>query len=486
MNAQLLAGIALAATLAAAVGLPSPGVTEPAGDARRATEGSENPFCPLTDTQQQQASKAFSAMTPTFRHPRCANCHGGVDPFSQSGGHLGGEMPVFTTMDEGTGFETEDQERTLAQCQECHGALPGWKQPAPQLAFVNKSDTELCVQMKRMIFPANEFLRHIEHDVGSVNFIAEAFRGTRGLNEMGRDIFAAEAERPFRPEPPPISHAAFLAQARAWVDAMDGEYPEDYLCGCVPLRFELRFDSEVTFASEGVSIKERVQTTIPLTAKAEAGTSSNPLRGAALLQSEVVGMEVPGCVAKVTSTGDTARVLEVKADPKDWLSTLSVTLWPGKTEILMHLTCPKGSGSAPPSPGMWAPTWLHLHQDEHTNGIAVIRNWEPGDYSCSDAGDRCSVARKTYQRSSTCMEGGSCTEKTKIEIWLLTGADGSGPARRSQRRDFESDRHTSVALLTADAGPRKPDPAADQGEPVPLRHRLARSGPAPSGHSTFR
>src|SRR5262249_30099696 len=42
--------------------------------------------CRLSPAQQVAAVGAFKKMMPVFRHPRCANCHGGVNPFIEGTG----------------------------------------------------------------------------------------------------------------------------------------------------------------------------------------------------------------------------------------------------------------------------------------------------------------------------------------------------------------------------------------------------------------
>ena len=50
------------------------------------TTVARGPSCPLPVGRQVKAVKAFQAMMPVFRHPRCFNCHGGVNPFIEKTG----------------------------------------------------------------------------------------------------------------------------------------------------------------------------------------------------------------------------------------------------------------------------------------------------------------------------------------------------------------------------------------------------------------
>ena len=71
----------------------------------------------------------FQKMLPVIRHPRCANCHGGVDPFSGRG-HPPGAI------------DTVSSHKGSDQCEDCH--QKGWDIPSMEHAFVGKTDRELC------------------------------------------------------------------------------------------------------------------------------------------------------------------------------------------------------------------------------------------------------------------------------------------------------------------------------------------------------
>lgn len=376
-------------------------------------------FCSLNDDEQREASDAWASLVPTFHHPRCSNCHGGVDPFSDDGGHLGGAMPIFRT-DSDFG-KVDDLERTFGECQQCHGGLEGWTVPPEEMNFAGRSGTQICVQMKRFFHRPQRFLYHIEHDVGPVNFIREAFRGTRGLNERGRDNFEAEAERPFAPEPPPTTHAAFLAQARAWAGRFGEEFPGFDTgtggrdpCGCVPVRYELRFDSRITIDWGEVKVTEQVRFTAPLQRDESEPTAR--FEGSAPLEVVDLSMQVEGCRANVRSTGETARV-EVTDHPG-----LVASISPGMTNMTGTMTCQGITVPAQFTTGLWTPTWYALHQAEVSNGVGRFQDWEFPD-RCDDAGCQVVAARKTIERRGQC-EDAACTSETKIEIWEITGQPG--------------------------------------------------------------
>jgi hypothetical protein len=54
--------------------------------------------CPLTAEQTQKSIQAFAQITPLLHHPRCENCHGGVDPFSETGNHGGDQAEKAPTV----------------------------------------------------------------------------------------------------------------------------------------------------------------------------------------------------------------------------------------------------------------------------------------------------------------------------------------------------------------------------------------------------
>src|SRR5919112_2732932 len=178
--------------------------------------------CPVPVGKQVKAVKAFREMLPVFRHPRCFNCHGGVDPHSEN--HRGVDQ-----LEEGLTL-FGDRERYLKQCQECHDGLPGWMVPPREdLLFVGKSDEELCLQMKHHEKTGKEFVAHIfiDHDSTNVQFIAAGFKGDRALGQQGLKDYGLKAESP------PGNQADLTAKARKWVDLLGEQgYTASPECGC--------------------------------------------------------------------------------------------------------------------------------------------------------------------------------------------------------------------------------------------------------------
>jgi hypothetical protein len=182
------------------------------------------------------AVKAFNQFAPVFKEPRCINCHGGVNPYIADGDHAGGLIDVLGITDNDKIRQSEPavaaMHKTCSQSK-CH--IDGWFIPMKANHFVNKTEQELCLQMKRRNDNAQGFLRHVRID----SDIKIGFAGTRGLREPDPPT-----------EKPTMTYAQLLRSAEAWVRAMGGKFhrPED--CGCVihglVLRIQHRIDTDPT------------------------------------------------------------------------------------------------------------------------------------------------------------------------------------------------------------------------------------------------
>src|SRR5512147_2120013 len=96
-----VAGVALLRITPDSAERPDPGPTRIVASNARA--------CPLSPSEEQKAIDIFhDKLMPVLMHPRCFNCHGGVDPTTETGGHLGGAVQL-------TG--------KFGQCADCHGLL---------------------------------------------------------------------------------------------------------------------------------------------------------------------------------------------------------------------------------------------------------------------------------------------------------------------------------------------------------------------------
>ena len=173
----------------------------------------EGTSCPVPIGKQIEAIGAFAEMLPVFRHPRCMNCHGGMDIASAR--HPGADQlePMANPLD-------------VEQCQTCHDGLPGWRQPHSSVFFTGKSDEELCLQMKKFEHTGDEFVEHIFNDHGDVQFIGAGFVGDRALGEGLQDYGLTI-------ESSPGTQAQLTTKARKWVDLLGAGYSASPECGCV-------------------------------------------------------------------------------------------------------------------------------------------------------------------------------------------------------------------------------------------------------------
>lgn len=152
-------------------------------------------------------------MMPVLSHPRCANCHGGVN-VETGENHPGGEVSDVPVDDQGNMLPgTQSNE----QCLECHDEvaldtqISVWRLAPKHMSLINKDTLTLCQQMRTLNnlgrtgdpgTAANEaFIHHLSTD----QLIGFAFEGRRGMLDTS-------------PEPPPMNRAEFVAAASRWIE----------------------------------------------------------------------------------------------------------------------------------------------------------------------------------------------------------------------------------------------------------------------------
>ncbi len=405
-----VAALAVAQLAAGMSGRPSPALPVTATAAVR-VDDLQTPlaFCPLPMSQQEEAAAAFRVLAPTFHHARCANCHGAIRPFDRNGGHFGGALRRKRSAAE-----------NIALCQECHGGLPGWDQPVAGMSFHDKSPDELCLQMKRTKPSARAFLEHLFNDGGEANvqFGAEAFRGTRGLSEGARIIYEDETGRPFTPEPPPISHAMFMNQAEAWVDAMGGEFVGSAECGCIPLQLELFLDSRIIATDDADLFSTHVRATIPLDADAGGGEWGRaPLEH---LDNQLG--QLPGCIVQGEGEGGFIRVLdlEVTTDGGANLAlagrsppTITLTLVPENSGGSIQISCPGILSMTIPNL-QWSQQWRFLHEADRREDRYQLSDWRIERSSRMRDGRTVLATKEIRTRNS--WFGIDLREETRLEL----------------------------------------------------------------------
>ena len=243
-----------------------------AGVAR--AQADEQALCPLSEEQQQNSQSAWAQVAEAFKHDRCSNCHGKVNPFSGDT-HSGGQQDL--ELDDGGEI---DEANTFAACKSCHDKpSQNWKIPPTDLHWWNQSVAELCRTQHKKNRSPFAFLNHNTSDA----LIIEAFHGTFGTMENFRDD-----PKPY-PDPPPVSHAEHLARVEAWLSAQgvdSGDFSSKWRgdqidCGCVPVKYEVAIEdkgpyTDIPFCSGDWEIEE----TVPITFTADkryTGTGSGTM-----------------------------------------------------------------------------------------------------------------------------------------------------------------------------------------------------------------
>lgn len=188
---------------------------------------SQGAVCPLSDEQIQKSIDAFAKIVPTLtQEPRCVNCHGGVDPFAKPTNHGGGTVDP------------------IADCDTCHSEMPAksggaaskWRLAKQEHFFKGKDAKTLCKQMRDVFKQGADFIGHLVDDNGNSKFTEVAFLGTRGLNEVGRDMVDHYKDEP----PQQITQGGLINFGTEWINAQGGEFKGDIDCGCDPSHYAVR------------------------------------------------------------------------------------------------------------------------------------------------------------------------------------------------------------------------------------------------------
>ncbi len=354
----VLAGDTAAAPIAHAAPTKSIGPASPA------------PGCPLSPTQHVKSVKQFAEMMPVFRHPRCTNCHGGVNPFVEEevGGHRGGAMeppPPFNA----------------EQCQDCHDQLVGWDIPGKPLFFAGKSDQAICEQVKAFAEDGHNFIEHIRHDHGKIQFIAAGFAGDKALDAQSR------ADYDVKVEPPPGTQAELTELARKWVDAMGGEFVGPLDCGCKIPDFEVGFESTMSTVYSGgaggsSTLTGKGKVTLKLLANGsdpEYDVTSGPNSTDGLITWSGVSLTpgaATGCVATILGSTPTkfGFLLSVGAGEVPTL-LLEIVPEPDQHSVRQKCRSPAGTWVVAPTQqmaGAFSGGWVTLHgQGAGTSALAA-------------------------------------------------------------------------------------------------------------------
>jgi len=160
-----------------------------------------------TRVLRQQASptpfELFQKMLPVIRHPRCSNCHGGVDPVSGRG-HTPGAIdtnPAHTS--------------TYQPCKDCHSDAKEWFSPGADHFFVGKPDREVCAIFAEFAMKqghARFIDNHLTQDI-------QIMAGFEGLMGGARDTTGTSTDKA---DPPPMKHGEFVKLGKDWIEKGQG------------------------------------------------------------------------------------------------------------------------------------------------------------------------------------------------------------------------------------------------------------------------
>jgi hypothetical protein len=153
-------------------------------------------------TPPASADHPFAAVVAVMRHPRCLNCHRADTPRQANNGRI--HRPPVVRGSDGKGA-------SAMRCGNCHqesnnsaSRVPGaphWQLAPREMSWATLTDAEICRAVTNPASNGNrtldELVAHIEHDP----LIHWAWRP--GGNRT----------------PAPLSHAEFVALAKAWVSS---------------------------------------------------------------------------------------------------------------------------------------------------------------------------------------------------------------------------------------------------------------------------
>ena len=214
---------------------------------------------------------------PVFSHPRCANCHGGMDPFVEQGG-LSIQHPPGRIQDQ-------------SECPVCHNATQAikdtWRSARHEgLRFFGKDARQMCEMQSDKVreMSRGSYLNHLNTDT---------------LILAGFDGMAGGARDPDPPDKPLMKHNEFVRAARAWLNMGAG-------CGAwkgtIAQReeFAANYGYTTHFGKAHVTHHESANSQVNITRDAGVSKGTFTMGG----QSNVVTvMQLDGCESTATVTG---------------------------------------------------------------------------------------------------------------------------------------------------------------------------------------
>jgi hypothetical protein len=411
----LLCSLALGAVSTAALSHSPPG-QDPT---LRLSAGS----CPLSVPNQVKAIKAFGAMMPVFRHPRCFNCHGGFDITSDE--HEGSDFAKNSGLDPRSLLTVAQRKELHDACGTCHSnvrgtitrldgtQLAGWLVAPLPMLWNGKSDEQLCLDMKRFERDGDQFIDHIETDHNEIQFIEAAFHGDRALSPQDLTQYGIAVEKP------PGTQADLVAKARKWVAALDGIWKDPPECGCVKPKLELKMTSEWVGMGNGNSITHQVSATVPL----EPDTSGLVFSGEAPLKHDRYTLSrLPGgCRITPHPSGGKLQVTQVRLDIGDD-QRMGISLAIQRQAMMdggnVGIACSRPF-PVPTLPAIgWTGEWQFLHEQDLIGQEFHFDEFESASGRAL-AGERKLIGHKEVNRSKTYPQDLTMRAKTTFELWWV-------------------------------------------------------------------
>jgi len=162
----------------------------------------------------------FGKLMPALQHPRCANCHGGSNPFTGINHPANVMLPSVAANLQDLNGDHDFVAKGNDVCTTCHDLhIKGWVLAHKFSAFFNRSAHQICSTWKNATIPfppplppalpgrvdsAEALLKHLETD----DLIQIAFLGDKNSFEAGVGVLV---------DPPQMSFDEFFTFAQDWL-----------------------------------------------------------------------------------------------------------------------------------------------------------------------------------------------------------------------------------------------------------------------------
>lgn len=312
----------------------------------------------------------FRPLVPVFKHDRCANCHGVINPLIEGPGPTGLEHEPGMI---GTPDMIRPQ-RMLMCTEGCHDSPKTervWATPPSNLSFHDKNDMQLC-RMQAAAVREDGADHYYDHHLLEDPLIADAFEGTMG--GMRSSSMPAPT--------PPLKQRQFNDTAKVWLDA-------GAACGTWTgeIKQVEEFESDYSYgpANSTTTVHERATRTFTVNRRNGEATASIDVNGS---QTMVIETILDGCSMTITTVsnweGNTPPNAPAKARFEfDGFNTYSIHVRGPRESVTRRSTssvatnCPIGLSADPP-----AEPETHSYEP-YRYSIRCSHNTVPGGGTCS-------------------------------------------------------------------------------------------------------